>query len=82
MLDLKKIVNNKIQVEEALSKRMGNISLDNIIVLDEKRRCYIFELQKLQQIRNKVSKEISILKHNGSDTSELILQMKNIRVHI
>ena len=24
MLDLKKIVNNKIQVEEALSKRMGN----------------------------------------------------------
>ena len=78
MLDLKKIVNNKIQVEEALSKRMGNISLDNIIVLDEKRRCYIFELQKLQQIRNKVSKEISILKHNGSDTSELILQMKNI----
>ena len=61
MLDLKKIVNNKIQVEEALSKRMGNISLDNIIVLDEKRRCYIFELQKLQQIRKLIKRCRTIL---------------------
>ena len=78
MLDLKRIRENKEEVEFALSKRMGNISLDNIIELDAKLKKYNSELQKLQQLRNSVSKQIAVLKLNNEDATELISQMKTV----
>jgi seryl-tRNA synthetase len=58
MLDIKRIINNKKEVEEALLKRVSkeDLHLDNIISLEEKRKKITTELEKLQAQKNEYSK--------------------------
>lgn len=59
MLDIKKIREEKLEVEKSLRKKMGakaELNLDKIIQLDDDRRKIIPELENLQAEKNKLSK--------------------------
>lgn len=82
MLDIKRIKTNKIQVEEALRKRMPECSLDEIVKLDEERLLLQRKLEDLQSIKNKKSKEIAFLKSKQENVDNLVAEMKNIGILI
>ena len=78
MIDIKRIKDDKEKIEEALSKRMGECSLDEIVRLDDEKLKLQQALEKLQQLRNINSKKIARLKSNNEDISDLILETKSI----
>jgi seryl-tRNA synthetase len=58
MLDIKRIINNKKEVEEALLKRLPKdvLDLDSIILLEEKRKKITTKFEILQARKNEYSK--------------------------
>lgn len=59
MLDIKKIKNEKKEVEKSLRKRLGpdiDLKLDEIISLDESRKSIIPNLENLKKEKNELSK--------------------------
>ena len=78
MIDIKRIREDKEKVLSLLQKRIDIYSLDNIIELDDKRKKIIQEMSELQELRNKTSKKISIMKKNGQSTEEEILHMREV----
>lgn len=82
MLDIKLIKKNKERVEQALRKRMPECSLDNVIRLDDERIQLQRKLEELQKIRNKKTQEISKLKADKQDVSELVEKVRNVGVDI
>lgn len=82
MLDIKRIKQEKEKVEKALSKRMENCSLDNVIKLDNEKNLLQQKLDELLSISNKKSKEISRLKKDKKDVSNLVMEMRKINLLI
>ncbi|ACF07571.1 seryl-tRNA synthetase [Metamycoplasma arthritidis] len=83
MLDLKFILNNKNEVIKKLSTR--NYDLANITKINnlgEMRSKLIFELEKLQAKRNKLSDEIGIKKRNNENCDSLIEEVNAIKAQI
>jgi seryl-tRNA synthetase len=67
MLDIKLIREEPEQVREAMKKRhMDSSSVDEILVLDEKRRDLIQKVETMRSERNTVSKEIGRMKDKES----------------
>jgi len=58
MLDIKKIRENKKDIEKSLLKRIDkkDLDLDKILKLDDQRKEYLLEVEQLQAERNKSSK--------------------------
>lgn len=80
MLDIKKIREEKNEIEKSLKKRLGNefaLNLDLIISLDDDRKKIIPELENLQAEKNKLSKvkpdkeTIEKIKENNIDIKKL-----------
>ena len=65
MLELKRIREQKDEVAAGLSKRCKTYDLDAVIAEDEKRRALLTETESLKAKRNKVSKEIPMMKKQG-----------------
>jgi len=83
MLDIRRIRNNPEEVREALIKRGEDTSiLDEFLVLDEKRRTLLYEVEQLKNKRNVVSEEIARLKKEGKNAEDLISQMKEVSQRI
>lgn len=78
MIDIRKIEENQIEIEKALGKRSPGIKLDEIVKTSAERRRLITNVSKLQEERNKVSKEIPNKKKNGENVDELILRMREV----
>ena len=78
MLDLKFIRENPDLVKEAMANRGEDVDIDAFLDLDEKRRNYIAEAERLKNKRNTVSQEIARLKRDKQDASELIEEMKEV----
>ena len=78
MLDIKRIRENQEFVEKALKKRIPDVSLTPIINLDDKRKARYGELNKLREVRNKISKVIANMKKNNNDASQYILEMREV----
>jgi seryl-tRNA synthetase len=80
MLDLNRIQNNPDELKQMLSKRF----VDDISVVEELNHIFISkkkhqaEVETLRAERNKVSKEIGILKSKGQDITEVSLSMKKV----
>ncbi len=70
MLDIQKIRDNKKEVKKALLKRLDKVNLNEIIVLDDKRKKIILEVEELKNRRNKFSK--------SKPDSKIIKEMKNL----
>jgi seryl-tRNA synthetase len=72
MIDIKLIRQDLKQTIEILKKRNNDYNLEEILILDEKLRELQTQSQNLSALRNKLAKEIGILKANGKDASELL----------
>ncbi len=78
MLDLKFVREHLDQVKSALKKRGSQLSLDQFLELDEKRRRLIQQIEELRNKRNTVSQQIGKIKKEGGDASFLISEMKQV----
>src|SRR5690625_867290 len=79
MLDMKYLRNNYERVKEKLNRRGEDLSaLDRFGVLDEKRRQLISETEQLKAKRNDVTKQISILKKEKQDATDVIKEMRDV----
>jgi seryl-tRNA synthetase len=81
MLDIKFIRENPDVVRTALQNRHSGDSIDDILVLDEKRRGVLVEVEKLKARRNEVSKAIGedavrLSKENSEKFGKHILKEK------
>ena len=79
MLDIKKIREEKEEVERLLRIKKVDINLlKNIYTIDEKRRSLTFNSEQLKMKQNSVSKEIPKLKAEGKDVNPIFLEMKQL----
>lgn len=76
MLDLRMIRQNPEKVREALRKRGEEAPLEELLVLDEKRRSILTDVEKLKAKRNEVSDEVARRKREKEDAQELIAEMQ------
>ncbi len=80
MLDIKLIRDNPDAVRARLATRGGGdeARVGDIAALDEQRRKLLTESEGLKAERNKVSKEIGLLKLKGQDVSAAMARMKQV----
>ncbi len=78
MLDLKFIKDNPDQVIKGVKNKGVDLSLDELLAQDEKRRQILQEAETLKRERNKANDEISALKRSGKDATGKIESMKSI----
>ncbi|WP_300410826.1 serine--tRNA ligase [Lagierella sp.] len=78
MLDIKRIRNNRQEVLAALAKRRGEFPIEKVILLDEKRRELISEVEEKKAEQNRISKQVPLMKKEGKDTTEIFSQMKEL----
>lgn len=81
MIDIKKIRENPMEVEEKLKRKDPSISLDEVVGLDEKLRTLATEADELKNRRNIVSKKIPQIK-DEKERSEKIAEMKEVSQRI
>lgn len=83
MLDIKKIRSDIEIIKTLIEKRgQGDYGLDQLIVLDKKRRDIIQEVEQMKSHQNKVSKEIPKLKKAGKDASSVLEEMRSLSEQI
>ncbi len=79
MIDLRVLRDNFKTIANALGKR-GKPETEHMVAsaleLDEKKRSLLTQVEEMKALRNKVSKEIPILKKNGEDVSSLLEEMR------
>ena len=63
MLDIKFIRENKKLIEGAALSKGLKVNIEKLFKIDDKRRQYIQELDRLRQIHKKISKDESVYKH-------------------
>ncbi|WP_031516367.1 serine--tRNA ligase [Desulfofalx alkaliphila] len=78
MLDIKLVRSNPDMVREALENRAVNMSLDEFLNLDEKRREKLVEVEQLKNKRNVVSQEVGRLKKSGQPAEDLVQEMRQV----
>ncbi len=76
MLDIKIIRKNPEILTRALLKSNGDISIEQIMELDEARRKILTEVEQIKAKQNADSKQIPILKKEGKDVSKIMEEMK------
>ena len=78
MLDIKRIRSNKEEVVKELSTRRGDFPIEKVILLDEKRREIIADVESKKAEQNRISKQVPMMKKEGKDTTEIFAQMKEL----
>lgn len=78
MLDLKWIVKNPDQAKLGLKARASDISLDDILQLNDERKILQKEFDDLKATQNQQSKRITDAKKTGEDARSLIEEMQGI----
>jgi seryl-tRNA synthetase len=82
MLDLKFIRENRDLVRSGAESKGITISLDEIFILDDKRRALIQEGDTLKAKRNIVSAQVGKIKKQGGDASAVIAEMESVKNRI
>lgn len=75
MLDIKEIRRDKSRIEQKLKAKDPEISLDQIVALDEEIRSIKTEVEALKAKKNSASKEVGVLKQRGEDVKSLLSAM-------
>lgn len=78
MLDIKLIREDPQRVIDALRRRGKETQIDRVLELDKEKRAIQSEAEALKAERNKVSKQVPLMKKNGEDTEPLFAEMKRI----
>ncbi|MCX6121825.1 MAG: serine--tRNA ligase [Ignavibacteriales bacterium] len=82
MLDLKFIRENRDLVRNGAEAKGITINLDEIFILDDKRRALIQEGDALKAKRNLVSAQVGKIKKQGGDASAVIAEMESVKDRI
>ncbi|MBR5229118.1 MAG: serine--tRNA ligase [Firmicutes bacterium] len=83
MLDIKRVREDFENVKAALESRgKGDYNIGHAVVLDDKRRELLAEVEALKAEQNKTSKEIPKMKKAGEDTTEIMTAMKELSAKI
>ncbi len=83
MLDLKKIRMEPDRIKELITRKgFPAEEIDRLLMLDEKWREGLYEVEQLKQYRNQVSEDIAAKKSRGEDATETIKQMKDTSAKI
>ena len=75
MLDLKLLQKQPEVVAKALADRHSNISVDEFLELDARRRAALTEVETLKSERNARSGEVAKMKRAGEDASALVAEL-------
>jgi seryl-tRNA synthetase len=79
MLDIKRVRDNFEEVKKMLLTRNEDLgNLDSFEDLDTKRRELIAKTEELKAERNKVSEQISVMKRNKEDATDVITRMRQV----
>ena len=78
MLVIKKIRNNSNKILQSLAKKDKNITLDNILKLDNSLKTLTTKLNELQADQNSKSKEVGILKSKGESAEDIFADLSTI----
>lgn len=78
MLDVRYVVSHADEVTKAVQNRNGQVDIDRIIELDEKRRKLLGESEGKKADKNKVSAQIPVMMKEGKDVSLLKTKMRMI----
>ncbi len=78
MLDIKRLRTETEEVKAALARRKKEINIDEVLVLDEKRRALLYEAEQLKARQNEVSREIPKMKKAGEDTTAILAEMREL----
>ncbi len=79
MLDIKRIRQNPQELRDALKARNKDISIDEFLMQDEKRRKLLLEVEEKKALRNAESKKIGQAKKNGASEAEMSAIMDEMR---
>ncbi len=82
MISIKLIREKKDWVEEQLRRREPDISLSEIVEIDEQRRSLQAETDTMKARQNAVSKEIGIRRKNKENAEDLMQEMKSLSKEI
>lgn len=82
MLDVKFIRENAQLVKDGIKAKNAEDHIDEIIVVDEKRRALIGEGEALKAKRNEVSGRIGQMKKSGEDATAVITEMNSVKARI
>jgi len=78
MLDLKFVRKNPDVVQKALVKRGLDLTLNEFLDIDKKRRKMLFQVEQLKNKRNVVSEKIGQMKKSGQTVDELVAEMREV----
>ena len=78
MLDIKFVRSNSVVIQQALANRGTNMSLEDFLRLDERRREKMVVVEQLKNKRNVVSEEIGRLKKEGHSVESMVLEMRQV----
>ena len=82
MHTIKFVRENQELINQCLKHKKSDISIDDILNVDFKRRALIIEVENLKASRNLINNKISKNKKENIDFSSLIDEMKNMSVKI
>ncbi len=71
MLDIKLIRENPEKINELLKRRNPNLSIDEVIAIDEERRKIQTKADELRAKRKSESQKIGLMKKNGENTDKI-----------
>ena len=78
MLDINLIRSNPEYVKEALKKREYDVDFTEMLAWDARRKELLMENENLKAERNRMNKEIPMLKKQGKDVSEVLNTLKTM----
>ena len=79
MLDIKRIRQNPQELRDALKARNKDISIDEFLAQDEKRRALMAQVEEKKALRNAESKKIGEIKKRGGSAEEVAGIMEEMR---
>ena len=78
MLEIKFVRQNLLEVEKMLSKRDDTVELETFKNCDSKRKAILREIEDLRHQRNVVSEKIAVMKRQGEDADNLMVEMREV----
>ena len=79
MLDIKRIRQNPQELRDGLKARNKDISIDEFLAQDEKRRALMAQVEEKKALRNAESKKIGEIKKRGGSDEEVACIMEEMR---
>ncbi|MHC1786293.1 MAG: serine--tRNA ligase [Christensenellales bacterium] len=78
MLDIKRIRQNPLALEQALRNRNSSLDIESMLHLDEEQRALMAQAESLKSLRNQTSKQVADIKRAKGDASGIMEEMRKV----